>query len=130
MTIRHALLAAATLSVPALALAQAPDPSFGSATRFLHRDGAALYAASCAGCHMPDGRGAQGAGAYPALAGNERLDPAGYLVSVIVGGRHGMPGFGATMDDAQVAAVATYVRTHLGNAHRDPVTPEEVRSVR
>ena len=126
---RHTLLAALAL-VPFAALAQAPDPSFGNANRFLHRDGAALYAATCAGCHMPDGRGAQGAGAYPALAGNPRLDPAGYLVTVIARGRHGMPGFAGTMDDAQIAAVATFVRTHFGNEFREPVTPEEVRSVR
>jgi mono/diheme cytochrome c family protein len=127
---RNTILAAALLA-PLAATAQAPsDPSFGSATRFLHRDGAALYAATCAGCHMPDGRGAQGAGAYPALAGNPRLDPAGYLVTVIARGRHGMPSFAGMMDDAQIAAVATYVRTHFGNDHREPVTPEEVRSAR
>ena len=129
MTMRQLLLAAAALA-PLAAAAQTPDPSFGNANRFLHRDGAALYAATCAGCHMPDGRGAVGAGAYPALAGNPRLDPAGYLVTVIARGRHGMPGFAGTMDDAQIAAVATFVRTNFGNNHPDPVTPEEVRSVR
>lgn len=110
--------------------AQVPDPSFGNASRFLHRDGAALYAATCAGCHMPDGRGAMGAAAYPALAGNERLDPPGYLVSVILRGRHGMPGFAGSMTDEQVAAVASFVRTSFGNGWSAPVTPEEARTAR
>jgi mono/diheme cytochrome c family protein len=126
---RHTILA--TLLLAALpAAAQAPDPSFGHPARFLHRDGAALYAASCAGCHMPDGRGAMGAAAYPALAGNDRLDPPGYLVTVILRGRHGMPGFAGSMNDEQVAAVASFVRTNFGNAWSAPVTPEEARTAR
>jgi mono/diheme cytochrome c family protein len=127
--------AAAALLLPLMpAAAQGPatpsDPAFASPVRFLHRDGAALYAASCAGCHMPDGRGAQGAAAYPALAGNPRLDPPDYLLSVIVKGRHGMQGFGGLLDDAQIAAVATFVRGNLGNDHRDAITPEQVRAAR
>jgi mono/diheme cytochrome c family protein len=124
---RYLILAAALAAAPALA--QAPDPAFGNAARFLHRDGAAIYAATCAGCHMPDGRGAQGAGAYPALAGNPRLDPPDYLLSVIQRGRHGMPGFSAMLDDAQVAAVATYVRASL-NGQAGAVTPEQARAAR
>ncbi len=129
---RHLILAAALLGLGlAPAGAQSPsDPAFANASRFMHRDGAAIFAATCAGCHMPDGRGAQGAGAYPALAGNPRLDPPDYLVSVILRGRHGMPGFAAMLDDAQVAAVASYVRANLGNAHAAPVTPELARANR
>ena len=32
--------------------------------------GEQVYMQICQGCHMPDGRGAQGAGYYPALAGD------------------------------------------------------------
>jgi mono/diheme cytochrome c family protein len=124
---RYAILFA-LLALPAAA--QAPDPAFANPARFMHRDGAALYAAVCAGCHMPNGRGAQGAGAFPALADNPRLDPPTWLLTVIVQGRHGMPPLGALLDDAQIAAVAAYVRQSFGNAHRDPVTAEEVRAVR
>ncbi len=42
-----------------VALAQ----SFGSPFHFTEQGGAAIYAGICAGCHMPDGRGAVGAGA-------------------------------------------------------------------
>ena len=104
---------------------------FVSATRFGQRDGAALYAATCAGCHMPDGRGAAGAGRYPALAGNEKLEHAAYPASVVLNGLRGMPGFANQMDDAQIAAVVNYVRTNLGNRYAaDPATPADVKALR
>jgi mono/diheme cytochrome c family protein len=104
---------------------------FVSATRFGQREGAALYAATCAGCHMPDGRGAAGAGRYPALAGNEKLENAGYPASVVLNGLRGMPGFANQMDDAQIAAVVNYVRSNLGNRYAaDPATPDDVKVLR
>ncbi|TPG52349.1 hypothetical protein EAH89_18340 [Roseomonas nepalensis] len=139
------LLGLALAPLPALSQADAPPRSaqqrvgeatsdshgFVSATRFGQRDGGALYAAICAGCHMPNGRGAVGAGAYPALAGNEKLEHTAYPVGVVLHGRHGMPGFATQLDDAQVAAVVNWVRTNLGNAYaEDPATPEEVRAAR
>ena len=48
-------------------------PPFANPQRFMYRDGEHLYRAICQGCHMADGKGAQGAGAYPALAANPRL---------------------------------------------------------
>lgn len=104
---------------------------FVSATRFGQRDGAALYAATCAGCHMPDGRGAEGAGRYPALAGNGKLENAAYPASIVLNGLRGMPGFATQMDDAQVAAVVNYVRTNLGNRYTaEPATPDDVKALR
>ena len=104
---------------------------FVSATRFGQRDGAALYGATCAGCHMPDGRGAVGAGRYPALAGNEKLENAGYPASIVLNGLRGMPGFASQMDDAQIAAVVNYVRTNLGNRYTaDPAIPDDVKALR
>lgn len=104
---------------------------FVSATRFGQRDGGALYAAICAGCHMPDGRGAVGAGAYPALAGNAKLERAEYPIGIVLDGYHGMPGFAAQLDDGQVAAVVNWVRTNLGNAYTaDPAAPEDVKDAR
>jgi mono/diheme cytochrome c family protein len=35
---------------------------------FSMQDGEAIYKGVCQGCHMPDAKGAVGAGAYPALA--------------------------------------------------------------
>jgi mono/diheme cytochrome c family protein len=96
---------------------------------FVQRDGAALFGAICQGCHMPDARGAHGAGAYPALAGNVRLASAAYPIATVLRGRNGMPAVGE-LDDAQVAAVVGYVRTHFGNAYSDMITMEDVARVR
>ena len=109
----------------------APDTAwFTSPARFGQQDGAALFGAICAGCHMPDGRGAVGAGTFPSLAGNTKLEAAGYPLSVVQNGLRGMPAFGAQFTDAQVAAVVGYVRTHFGNAYADPVTPEDAGAAR
>ncbi|HEY4252101.1 MAG TPA: cytochrome c [Roseomonas sp.] len=129
------LAATAALALTGFAAAQtaAPDNSHGfvSATRFGQRDGAVLYATICAGCHMPNGRGATGAGMYPPLAGNEKLEAAAYPIQVVVNGLRGMPGFASQLDDAQIAAVVNWVRTNLGNSYRaDPARPEDVRAAR
>ena len=110
----------------------APDShGFVSPTRFGQQDGGALYASICAGCHMPNGRGAVGAGTYPPLAGNPKLEAAGYPVTVVLNGLNGMPGFANQLDDRQIAAVVNWVRTNLGNHYtEDPATPEEVRAAR
>jgi mono/diheme cytochrome c family protein len=98
--------------------------------RFQERDGASLYRAICQGCHMADGQGARGAGAYPALADNPRVATAPYVIVTIVRGRNGMPPFGAMLDDEQVAAVAGHVRTHFGNRSVEPVSAADVRALR
>jgi mono/diheme cytochrome c family protein len=92
--------------------------------------GEAIFKGVCQGCHMPDARGAVGAGAYPALAKNTKLEVAGYPVSVIIHGQKAMPAFGEAFDDRQIADVTNYIRTHFGNDYKDPVTPEDVRSAR
>ncbi len=79
---------------------------------------------------MRDGRGASGAGAYPALAGNERLAAAGYPIARVLRGGAGMPPFARTLSDEQVAAVVGYIRTHLGNGYGEPVTAAEVAGAR
>lgn len=92
--------------------------------------GEALYKGVCQGCHMPDAKGAVGAGAYPALAGNARLGTAEYPMMVVLAGQKAMPPFGDLLSDAQVAGVVTYVRTSFGNRYRAPVTPEAVARMR
>lgn len=111
-------------------LPQAGDGTFTSAERFMPRDGAVLYRSSCQACHMPDGQGASGAGAYPALARNTKLRTARYATTIVVRGQKGMPGFGGQLDDEQVAAVVNYVRTHFGNDYRDMVSAADAGAVR
>ena len=88
--------------------------------------GAKVYERRCADCHGADGRGAptaSGRSPYPALAGNRTvtMDPPANLVRVIVHGGYlpatagnprpfGMPPFVQTLDDAEIAAVATWLR--------------------
>jgi mono/diheme cytochrome c family protein len=110
--------------------AQAVDHSFSSGFKFQERDGEALYQGICQGCHMPQGQGAIGAGAYPALAGNPRLASKIYPAFMVINGKKAMPSFAGALDDDQVAAVANYVRSHFGNQYTDQVTPAEVKALR
>jgi len=101
-----------------------------SGFRFSETRGEQLFAAVCQGCHMPDGKGAVGAAAYPSLAGNKNLEAGGYPVGIVVRGQRGMPAFGAMMSDDQVAAVVNYLRTHFGNDYHDEVTVQDIKVAR
>ena len=127
-SISRFLLAAGLVLVASTA--SATDDSFGSPVRFLQRDGEALYQGICQGCHMPGGKGAVGAGAYPALAKDEKLETAAYAVFMVVRGNKAMPGFARQFDDAQVAAVVNYVRTNFGNGYTDAVGLDDVKIAR
>jgi len=107
-----------------------PAGSFFAPGQFVHRDGATLFRAICQGCHMPDARGAQGAGMYPALAGNAKLASAAYPVLTVLNGRRAMPPLGVYLADAQVAEVVNFVRTHFDNHYTDAVTPADVAKLR
>ena len=97
---------------------------------FTEQGGEAIFKNVCQGCHMPDAKGAVGAGMYPALAKNPKLEVAGYPVSVVVNGQKAMPAFGGMFSDQQVADVVNYVRTHFGNNYKDKVTPADVKAAR
>lgn len=66
------------------------DHGFSKGERFGEATGEALYRSICRDCHMPDARGARGAGTYPSLAGNARLAGAAYPVLVVLNGRRNM----------------------------------------
>jgi mono/diheme cytochrome c family protein len=99
-------------------------------------DGKTIFEHICQGCHMPDAKGAMGAGTYPALAGNPRLASPQYMAAVILHGRRDMPSFiqtgeagpleDAKLSDTQIADVVNYVRTHFGNHYADRITAQEV----
>jgi cytochrome c5 len=108
----------------------ASGPALSTGFRFFEMSGEELFVNVCRGCHMSDGKGAAGAGAYPSLAGNSKLEASGYPVAVVVNGQRGMPPFGAMMSDDQVVAVVNYLRTHFGNNYQDAVTAEDVKTVR
>ncbi len=123
------LLFAAVLGGSAWA-AEDATTIFSKGDSFDEQSGQTLFAEVCQGCHMADGKGAVGAGRYPSLAGNTKLEVAGYPLSMVLQGRNGMPPFGKMMSDAQVAMVVNYVRSHFGNAYTDAVRPEDVKGLR
>jgi mono/diheme cytochrome c family protein len=107
-----------------------PLTSLSTGFRFTEQTGEELFASACQGCHMPDGKGAIGAGAYPSLAQNSNLEAGGYPVYVVVRGQRAMPPLGAMMSDIQVATVVNYVRTNFGNTYRDAVSADDVKRIR
>lgn len=97
--------------------------------------GATIYRERCADCHGEQGQGQM---SYPPLAGNATVQMSSPLntVRVIVGGGFaattagnprpfGMPPFGHELDNGQIAAVASYLRSAWGN-QAAPVTEVEV----
>jgi mono/diheme cytochrome c family protein len=126
----HPGAVALTLTLSSFAAHAENAVHFSPAFRFTEQSGEQLFANVCQGCHMPDARGAVGAGIYPSLAGNKNLEAGGYPVYVVVRGQRAMPPFGAMMSDDQVAAVVNYLRTHFGNDYKDAVTAEDVKVVR
>ncbi len=133
---RHSTAKAALLA-PLLGLALLPAGAAradvaanvaGAGTTSL--DGQVIYTQVCQGCHQANARGATGAATIPALAGNAKLQNAGYPIYVVLNGKGGMPWLGSMLNDAQVAAVVGYVRTHFGNHDAGAVAPEDVAAVR
>lgn len=123
----------AAQAAPAAAAARAAP---GAASLALGRK---LYEQQCAVCHGGDGRGVQGA--FPPLAGNATVnlaEPRNLLMAVLEGGYpaatqhrprpHGMPPFAHVLSDAQVAAVASYVRNAWGNQAPEVGTMEVYRA--
>ncbi len=98
-------------------------------TGFITTNGKKLYDDSCAGCHMQDGKGAQGAGYYPPLANNSKMQSKYYIISVVMNGLRGMPSFHSMMSDQQIAAVTQYVHSDLNN-FTDTVTAANVKQLR
>ena len=101
--------------------------------------GQRLYDKQCAQCHGDNG---EGSGNYPSLAGNRTviMNSSVNLVRIILSGGfapttqgnprpYGMPPFGHTLTDPEVAAVATYIRNAWGN-NAGTVMPLQVQKSR
>lgn len=98
------------------------------------------YLALCAGCHSASGQGKPNV--TVALAGNSTVrnsDPNNLLQVMLHGldqkdfpdhqGRQAMPGFAGALDDAEIAALANYMRVQFGGQKGD-VTVETVAAMR
>jgi mono/diheme cytochrome c family protein len=112
------------------ARADQPGPTFGNPYAFTEQSGEAIYHSVCAGCHMPDGKGATGAATYPSLNGDEKLAAPAYPIHAVLKGQKAMPSLGRARTDAQVAAVVTYIRTHFANRFAGAVTAADVAAER
>jgi cbb3-type cytochrome c oxidase subunit III len=101
--------------------------------------GAAIYRDLCSACHRQDGKGVPDM--FPNLAEAATVkakDPTTVLRVILQGAQTvstdreptgpAMPAFGWQLNDAQIAAVATYVRDHFGKA--PAVSEGEVQKAR
>lgn len=126
------------------------------------KPGEKAFSEICGACHGEQGEGLDGIA--PPLAGSEWVNgPKSHLITAVLNGMEGpisvagkryrlpmnMPGFidNPAMDDAQLAAILTYIRSNFGNrsgevkpgevaairkrlpGRPDPMTPEEVRAL-
>ncbi len=106
--------------------------------------GEALYKDRCAACHGVSGEGGAGTDGvvYAPLAGNRKvlLETSANLIHIIVNGGfppttagngrpYGMPPFGPSLKDEEIAVLASYVRSAWGNA-APPVSALDVLNAR
>jgi mono/diheme cytochrome c family protein len=125
---------------PAKASAVASAATTPQAAQPVAANGAQIFASHCASCHQSSGAGL--AGAFPPLAGSEWVDgDASTLARILLLGINGtitvkgatynglMPAFGHQLSDAEIAAVASYVRTSFGNTS-PAVTADVVKAER
>lgn len=102
--------------------------------------GQQIYNARCASCHQASGQGVNGV--FPPLAGAKWVvGDASQLVELILDGISGelevkgvtynsaMPPWANSLNDEQIAAVLTHIRSSWGNTAA-PITAEEVAGVR
>lgn len=90
--------------------------------------GASIYAQRCVACHRANGAGG---GPFPALAGNAHVNAAdpSAILSTIKNGRGIMPSWKGQLSNADIAAVASYVRGAWGNK-AGPVSESDVTSAK
>ena len=103
-------------------------------------DGAAVYATRCVACHQATGAGLPGV--FPPLVGSEWvLGKDTTLASIVLHGISGpltvkgsvyngaMPAFKVQLQDAELAAVLSHIRSHWGNGGA-AITPDVVANAR
>ena len=147
MNTRHSIIVASviTLGITAGATAQKPAAKAASAAKRAAStaaapDGAKVFATTCVVCHQIDGAGKEGL--YPPLAGSEWVNgDEAKMLRIILHGLSGpvevagetfsgaMPGWGPVLKDAEIAAVATYIRSSWGNK-ATAITAAKVTAVR
>ena len=131
---------AATLGAFGVANAQGAAKKRATAKPAAAVDGSKVFATTCVVCHQLDGAGKEQL--YPPLAGSEWVQgDENKLIRIILGGLTGpvevagetfngaMPGWAPVLEDKDVAAVATYIRSSWGNKAA-PITAAKVAATR
>jgi mono/diheme cytochrome c family protein len=116
------------------------NPAVPAADPATMKIGEAIFTDSCSACHRMNGQAVPGY--FPPLPGNanaQQADPTTIARIILNGARSqptaarptplSMPAYGWKLTDAQVAAVATYVRNSWGNS-APAVTAGQVAAVR
>jgi cytochrome c oxidase subunit 2 len=109
--------------------AAADDPNKNWTEAELVAKGATIYAANCAACHQPNGKGVPNA--FPALEGSKVVNgPPQDQIHIVLNGKPGtaMPPWKA-LSDVDIASVITYTRNSWGNKAGD-VLPAAVKAAR
>jgi mono/diheme cytochrome c family protein len=130
---------AATTATGLVTVGQA-TPATAQAATPAAADGGQIFTSRCASCHQATGTGLPGV--FPPLAGSEWVNGDGSTVAgILLLGITGpitvkdatfsgmMPAFGASLSDAEIAAVASHVRSSFGN-NSPPVTADVVKTER
>jgi cytochrome c6 len=114
--------------MPILLPAALAAAAFASAPARAQDAGQAQFLSSCSACHQATGLGIKGA--FPPLAGSvfAQGDPA-TVAALVLNGRGGMPSFKGDLNDAQIAAALSYVRSAWGNS-AGPITADQVAAAR
>jgi cytochrome c oxidase subunit 2 len=109
--------------------AAADDPAKVWTQADLVARGEKVYAANCAACHRPDGKGA---GPIKALDGSPVVKDAdkGKQIAVLLNGLpNGMPAW-KQLSDTEIAAVITYTKNSWSNHTGQTVQPAEIVAAR
>ena len=115
----------------------APVAALSTTGKAMSELGAKIYEQHCASCHGADGKGVENA--YPPLAGNRAVlqaTPANLVQVTLNGGfaatttanprPFGMPPYAPVLNNAEIAAVLTYIRNAWGN-QADAVSELQIR---
>ena len=107
--------------------ALADDPSKTYTLEELKDRGAKVYAANCAVCHQPNGKGG---GAFPALDGDKVvLGPKAGQYQILLKGKNAMPSW-ARLSDTELAAVMTFTRNSWSNKTGEVIQPSDFVAAR
>jgi cytochrome c oxidase subunit 2 len=110
--------------------AKADDPSKVWTLEDMTKRGAQVYAANCAACHQPNGKGA---GPIKPLDGSAIVlsaDKNQQITSVLNGRANGAMPAWKQLSDTEIAAVITYTKNNWSNKTGQLVQPADVKAAR